>query len=287
MQLGIRFHDTAELPFEERIDEIRRQGFSCTHIALSKVIDLPGGNKDCPLTPGILTPGYAMHLRHIFEKKGLDVAVLGCYLNLAHPDPEKRSQIQEMYRAHLRFASLLGAGVVGTETGAPNAAYRYDKEACHSEEALRIFIENLRPVVKDAEKYGVILAIEPVYKHIVWNAKRARQVLDEIASPKLQIIFDPVNLLHPDNVEQRDEVIGEAIDLLAKEIMVIHMKDYIPVVDDNGQPELKSLACGKGVMDYREIIRFAKTKPYIHATLEDTKPDNAEAARRYLEDLML
>ena len=50
MQLGIRFHDTAELPFEERIDEIRRQGFSCTHIALSKVIDLPGGGGKIPVT---------------------------------------------------------------------------------------------------------------------------------------------------------------------------------------------------------------------------------------------
>ena len=235
MQLGIRLHDihTKLGPefqtMEKRAQTAREEGFTCVHLAYSKVI------KGYTFDDCALTEGLAKYTRRVFESRGLDVAVLGCYLNLAHPDPEKLSQIQEMYRAHLRFASLLGAGVVGTETGAPNAAYRYDKEACHSEEALRIFIENLRPVVKDAEKYGVILAIEPVYKHIVWNAKRARQVLDEIASPNLQIIFDPVNLLHPDNVEQRDEVIGEAIDLLAKEIMVIHMKDYIPVVDDNGQ----------------------------------------------------
>ena len=28
MQIGIRFHDTVELPFEERLTEIKKQGFS-------------------------------------------------------------------------------------------------------------------------------------------------------------------------------------------------------------------------------------------------------------------
>ena len=49
IQLGIRFHDTKELPFEERLGEIRKQGFSCVHIALSKV---PGFTADTnALTP--------------------------------------------------------------------------------------------------------------------------------------------------------------------------------------------------------------------------------------------
>jgi hypothetical protein len=43
MQIGIRFHDTVELPFEERLTEIKKQGFSCVHIALSKV---PGFTAD-------------------------------------------------------------------------------------------------------------------------------------------------------------------------------------------------------------------------------------------------
>ena len=51
MQIGIRFHDTVELPFEERLQEIKRQGFTCTHIALSKV---PGFTADTTA----LTPGY-------------------------------------------------------------------------------------------------------------------------------------------------------------------------------------------------------------------------------------
>lgn len=272
MQLGIRFHDSEKLPFEERVDRIHSQGFSCTHIALSKVSDLPSSTT-------ALTPGYAMYLKHVFAENHVDVAVLGNYKNLGNPNAEKLKEIQAGYTAHLRFASLLGCSVVGTETGAPNEDYHYDKEACHSEKALTTFIENLRPVVKDAERFGVILAIEPVYKHIVWNPERARKVLDEIQSPNLRIIFDPVNLLHPDNLARREEIIGQAIDLLGEEIAVIHLKDYKLVDGD-----MPCMACGLGEMDYTEVIRFAKEKkPMIQATLENTTPENAEQARKYIQ----
>jgi sugar phosphate isomerase/epimerase len=274
MQVGIRFHDSAKQPFEERLKTIASQGFSCTHLALSKVDDLPSSTES-------LTPGYALSLKHALEKNHIDAAVLGNYLNLANPNEEKLKEIQQRYTAHLRFASLLGCSVVGTETGAPNEDYHYDKEACHSDQALDTFITNLRPVVQDAERFGVILAIEPVYKHIVWNPERARTVLDTIHSPNLQIIFDPVNLLHPDNLAQRDEVISQAIDLLSDEIAVIHLKDYKVI---NG--EMSCMACGLGDMDYTQVIRFAKEKkPYIQATLENTKPDNAVQAREYIQKI--
>ena len=74
---------------------------------------------------------------------------------------------------------------------------------------------------------GVILAIEPVYKHIVCNPKRARKVLDEIGSPNLQIIFDPVNLLDISNYKERESIIAEAIEVLGEDIAVIHIKDFI------------------------------------------------------------
>ena len=275
MQLGIRFHDTKEIPFEDRLKSIKEQGFDCVHIALSKV---PGFTADTDA----LNPGYAMYLRNAFRKADLDVAVLGCYLNLANPNKEALKKTQEKYFAHLRFASILGCGMVGTETGAPNEAYSYDKEACHSKEALETFITGLKPVVKCAESMGVIIAIEPVYRHIVYDAKRAREVLDRIESPNLQIIFDPVNLLWTDNYENRYEVIDEAIDLLGKNIAMIHLKDSILMEDS-----VKSVGCGFGEMKYDSIIKFAlEKKPFIHATLEDTKPETAQESLKCIKDVI-
>ena len=216
----------------------------------------------------------------MFAEAGIDIAVLGCYLNLANPNEESLKKIQSRYLAHIRFASLLGAGVVGTETGAVNEAYKFE-ERNHSEEALEIFIRNLRPVVEYAEKMGAIFAIEPVFKHIVCNPRRARRVLDEIGSPNLQIIFDPVNLLDISNYRNREQILHEAVETLGKDIAVVHIKDFI--VENE---ELVSVAAGTGEMDYTEIIRFIKKeKPYIHATLENTVPENAEAARKYIQKL--
>lgn len=274
MQLGIRLHDGEKLPVEELLPIIKSRGFKCAHIALSKSC------KDIPGDPAALTPGLAMYLRKQFAENDIDIAVLGCYLNLADPDKKRLAENTGKYLAHIRFASLMGCGVVGTETGAPNSEYRFVPE-CRSEEALATFIKNLRPVVGYAEKMGVILAIEPVYKHIVYSPERARIVLDTINSPNLQIIFDPVNLLAVDNLSERDRLLARTMDLLGDDIAVVHIKDYKVQGD-----ELVSIAAGTGEMDYTEIMRFIKKrKPYIHVTLENTTPENAEAARKYIQGI--
>ena len=233
-----------------------------------------------PTTDEALTPGLAMYMKNVFAKNNVDIAVLGCYLNLANPNPEQLAKITHRYMAHIRFASWLGCGVVGTETGAPNETYTAVPE-CHGEEALQTFITNLRPVVKYAEEMGVVMAIEPVWKHIVYNPARARRVLDEIASPNLQIILDPVNLLDYCNYKDQVAIVDEAIDVLGPDVAMVHLKVFIP---EDGK--LKPVGCGLGQMDYTSILKFMKErKPYIHATLEDTTPENNLQVKNFIQGL--
>ena len=274
MQFGIRLHDAVQAPVGERLRIIKEQGFTCAHVALSKVIS------ENSVAPEALTPGYAMYLKRLFDKNELDCAVLGCYLNLATPDEAQLRETQEKYMANIRFAAHLGAGVVGTETGAPNVEYRFE-EACWNEESLQIFIKNLRPVVKYAEQMGVLVAIEPVVRHIVCNPVRARRVLDEIASPNLRIILDPVNLLESYNYEEQDAIIDEALGLLGKDVAVVHVKDF--VIKDG---RLVSVPVGQGQCHWDRIMPYMKReKPYMHATLEDTEPDNAVAALNFITEI--
>ncbi len=275
IQFGLRLHDAEQLPMEQLLPLVKEKGFTSAHLALSKAM------KEYPCDPSALTPGYALYLRHLFEKNGIDVAVLGNYLNLAHPDPDAVKDMQEKYYAHIRFASLLGCGMVGTETGAPNPEYKFCPE-CRSDKALITFIKKLKPVVRCAEQYGVTVAIEPVARHIVYDAKRARLVLDEIGSHNLQILLDPVNMLSMDNVDRREEVFAETIELLGKDVAMIHFKDFLRQ-DADGQ--LKACGAGQGEMgDYSTILRFAKQeKPFVFATLENTTPENAVACREFLQ----
>ncbi len=275
IQLGLRLHDAEKLPLEQMLPLVRQKGFTCGHLALSKVF------RDLPCTPAALTPGYAAYLKRVFAENGIDIAVLGNYLNLLHPDEDYLRSASELYCAHIRFASLLGCGMVGTETGAPNREYKACPE-CRSEETLSLFISRLRPVVRCAEEFGVILAIEPVVRHSVFDPKSCRRVLDEIGSHNLQVLFDPVNLLDADNVDRREELFAEAIELLGRDMAMIHLKDYIRTEDGR---TLRAVGAGTGEMDYAAIMRYVKKeKPFLYATLENTTPENAAACRQAMQD---
>ncbi len=273
MKMGLRLHDSIKGTLEERLSFVGEQGYTCAHLAMSKV--LPDFRMaDAP--EKLSRPEFAESIRRPFEKTGLDLALLGCYMSLMDRDPEEVARIRKIYEAHIVFSKQVGAWMVGTETPAgPGSAFVND--APKSEEALQYFIDQLRPVVRKAEEEDVILAIEPVFKHVVSTPERAERVLDAIDSDHLRIIFDAVNLLGPENVDQRDQVIAEGLRRLGDRIALMHMKDYRLEADGS----MPATACGTGEMDYSVLMRFARERD-LSMTLENTKPENAVAAREFL-----
>jgi sugar phosphate isomerase/epimerase len=273
MNIGIRLHDSIPGTIAERLAFSRKQGFSCAHLALSKTIEGFTMNE----APKLLArEGFDAEIRGMFQQNGMECAVLGCYLSLTAPSAEERDRIREIYYAHLAFARKIGAGVVGTETPAGKGS-TFEKNAPDSEDAFQSFLDNVKPVVRRAEEEGMILAVEPVVSHIVSTPEKAERMLDAIGSDSIRIILDAVNLLGPGNVDRKDAVIEEAIRRLGDRVSVLHMKDYIP---ENGG--LKAVACGTGEMRYEALLRFGKTRD-LPMTLENTVPENAEAARMTLE----
>ena len=148
------------------------------------------------------------------------------------------------------------------------------------ERRFRPLLPMSRPVVECAQKFGVILAIEPVRSHIVYDSKQALPGFSrEIHSPNLQIILDPVNLLSVENCGDYESVFAQAIEDLGEYTAVLHMKDF--VVKDH---TIVSGAPGTGIMKYDKIMDFVrKEKPYIQMTIEDSTPENAVESRKFLE----
>ena len=272
MKIGIRLHDTITGTLEQRLAFVRGQGFECAHLALSKTI--PGFSmNDAPSR--LSRPEFAEEIKTAFSRTEMDCAVLGCYLTLTHPHAEERDRVREIYYAHLAFAAKTGAWMVGSETpihpDSPMAA-----DAPRSEEAFQFFLDQLRPVVRRAEEENVIMAIEPVYTHIVSTPEKAERMLNELKSDHLRIILDAVNLLGEGNLDRRDAVLQEAMSRLGDRVALLHMKDYL-----RRDGELPAVACGEGEMDYRALMAFARERD-ISMTLENTKPENAEQARLFL-----
>ena len=277
MNIGIRLHDTKPGTLAQRLAYAKEQGFSCAHLAMSKAV--PGFTMQD--APRLLTAELAGEVKSDFAAHGMDCAVLGCYLTLADTDEERLQKTQEIYRAHLRFSRMMGAGVVGTETPLAKGVY-FAETAPQSEEAFQLFIKCLRPVVRWAEEEDAVIAVEPVCEHIVSTPERAERMLELLPSDHLRIILDSVNLMSAEAMKDVDGLIAEAIRRLGDKVSVLHMKDYVPLRPEDIRAQ--SVACGTGVMNYDRLLTFAKQKN-LPMTLEDTVPENAQAAREYLEKI--
>ena len=274
MNIGIRLHDTAPGTLEERLGFARVQGFTCAHIALSKTVD--GFRMED--APTLLNRELAEAFRGALRRKEMECAVLGCYLNLADPDAERRERTRGIYQAHLRFAAETGAAMVGTETFA-NPESRFEAPAPESEEAYAFFLDCIRPVARYAEECGAILAVEPVYYHIISTPERAERMLNDLNCDSVKIILDAVNLISPEQAENTDAVVSDAIRRLGEQVRVLHMKDFTR----EGE-QMNASACGTGSMRYERLLAFAKERK-LPMTLENTVPENAERARLYLEKI--
>ncbi len=266
MQIGIRAHDCKKTSFEELAKNINEQGFTCIQLAPRFIFT------DVPTDKGALTPGFALHIKRVLDKNDVDVAVLGCYFNIGTQDRADWNNVKEIYKAHIRFASLLGCGVVGTET------YGFDGDYT-SDEALDVVIENVKEIVEYAEKMGVIFALECVHRHTICNMKRMKKVLDTVNSPNLQVIYDPINTFAPDTYQNQEDMMKEAFEILGDDIAIIHLKDF-----DVEDGKIVSRQIGEGIFKFDVLMKLIKErKPFIQATLEETTPETAMRSKAYVE----
>jgi sugar phosphate isomerase/epimerase len=259
ISLGIRAHDFGKLPVKELARKLSSFGLTGIQLAPGKAIE--GINADT----GSFSPGLASHLRQEFESQGIRVAVLGCYVNIVHPDLAERGRLLARFKEHLRFARDFGCSMVATETASLNADWSYHPEN-GSERAFAEAVKSVAELVAEAEKFGVLVAIEGVSTHVMHSPRRLRQLLDSISSNNLQILFDPVNLLSLKNWSEQDRLMKESFDLFGERIVAIHAKDFRI---ENGI--YRSVPAGLGQLNYpllKDLLR--QRKSYIDVLLEET-----------------
>ncbi|GAA3329134.1 hypothetical protein GCM10020331_075940 [Ectobacillus funiculus] len=86
-----------------------------------------------------------------FRNHNIQIAVLGCYINMIHPDQDERRKALERFKEHIRYARDFGCSIVGTETGNVNADIVYTVEN-FKEEPFQQVVSSVRELVNEAEK---------------------------------------------------------------------------------------------------------------------------------------
>lgn len=100
------------------------------------------------------------------------------------PDPNYRAiRVDHTIRA-LSLAKELGAPNITTEPGGPVGK----GESWNA--ALKLFVEELKPVIDHAEKVGVPLLIEPEPGLLIETAEQFEELMKHIASPAVGLNFD-------------------------------------------------------------------------------------------------
>lgn len=274
MRLGIRCHDVVHNNLEDLSASIQEKNLKSVHFALKKV------KTGFDINKTHITPGMAKHIRSIFDKHDISIGILGCYINLAHPDDFELNILLNKFKEYIRFARDFGCSLIGTETGALNKEYVYGPEN-NTEEAFLRTLNSIRLLVEEAEKFGVIVAIEGVAKHVINTPEKMKRVLDNIDSNNLQVIFDPVNYMTSDNYKDQDELIRKSFELFGDRIVAVHAKDF--VCEDN---EIKLAPIGKGLLNYELLISLIKEKnPYIDIFLESIKPEHVDDSIDYIGNM--
>jgi sugar phosphate isomerase/epimerase len=274
IRVGIRAHDVGKLPADELARRIAAQGLCCVQLAVNKAIE--GMN----LKPGDMSPGLAWHIGQAFARHHVQIAVLGCYVNLSHPDPAARRGLMAWFKEHLCHARDFGCGLVATETGSLNPDWSYHPQN-RSEQAFADLIPTVAELVAEAERFGVVFGIEGVTTHVLNSPQRIRKLLDAVKSNNLRVVFDPVNLLSIDNCREQDRVIQESFDLFGDRIAIVHAKDFS--VDGN---TLRQIRVGQGTLNHNLVMKFLRErKPGISILLEEASEETAADCVRFLNSV--
>jgi sugar phosphate isomerase/epimerase len=178
---------------------------------------------------------------------GVEVSAVSGTFNMIHPDLDERRKGLVRLEVIAAAAGKMGTALITLCTGTrdPKDQWRWHPDNA-SVGAWRDLVASIVEAVEIAERHGVQLGIEPELANVVSSAQRARQLLDEVASPALRIVIDPANLFEVESRRDQQRIVGDAIELLGAEITMGHAKDRLP----DGQ----FAAAGTGVLDYKHYL---------------------------------
>jgi sugar phosphate isomerase/epimerase len=173
-------------------------------------------------------------------------AVSGTY-NMIHPDPAVRAR-------GLARLEVLAAGCAGLDTSlitlCTGTRDRDDQWRAHRDndtpEAWRDLLTEMAKAIAIADRHDVDLGIEPELANVINSAPKARQLIDELQSPRLKIVLDPANLFDVEPLENQRDIVSAAIDLLDDRIVMGHAKDRTATG--------AFTAAGQGVLDFAHYV---------------------------------
>jgi sugar phosphate isomerase/epimerase len=190
------------------------------------------------------------------------------------PDPHYRRIRVEHTKRCLTLARELGAANITTEPGGPVEA------GASWARALKLFVEEIKPVVEHAEKEGVSLLVEPEPGLLIETMDQFLEFRRHIDSPALGLNFD---IGHAFCVGDDP---AATIPRAAAHLRHVHLEDIAATRVH------QHLVPGDGVIDFAAALRALRSIDYRGwVTIElypyiDNPDDAARRARQHIQNIL-
>jgi sugar phosphate isomerase/epimerase len=250
-RLGIFAKTFTRHSFPEVLEAVTAHGLRCIQFNFACV--------GLPSMPEVIAPEIIEQVRRACDARAVEIAGVSGTFNMAHPDAARRADGLRRLEVLAPAAQQLGCNFVSLCTGTrdPEDMWREHPEN-NSPEAWRDLLRSMETAIAIAERYDVVLGVEPEIGNVVSSAAKARRLLDELRAPRVKIIIDPANLFRREEISTELNVhssgrdvrapmrrrIAETFELLHGDIHMAHAKEL--ALDGS----LGGLPPGRGVIDW-------------------------------------
>ncbi len=147
----------------------------------------------------------------IFEKAGIEIAVLGGHTNLVESDENLRIKNIENLRKLISLCRNLRTNIVATESGQLERVAQN-----HSLKSFARLVDSVKRLIPILEKKDVVLAVEAFWPDTLRNYAHVLKLIQKVDSDKVKVVIDPANV--------EDESITDILNYIGPYLAVAHVK---------------------------------------------------------------
>ena len=274
MDLGIFSRTWENMNYPEIFKEMHKRNIHKTQFKMSCA--------GYPTIPSSYEDSTIERIKNESKNNDVDIIAISGTFNLVDPEEKRLHENIKHFKILCEIANELNVPIISLCTGTKNREnmWKFHPDN-NTQEVWKEMSHNLEKILKYAEKYNVILGIEPEISNVVNSALKGRKLLDHMNNEYLKIIMDGANLFEPGNVEKMQEVLKEAFSLLGNDIVLAHAKDFIC------KDKISYVAPGKGILDYDLYISLLKKNNYNGPlVMHGLSPDEICESIRFLKEKM-
>ncbi|MDE7076334.1 MAG: sugar phosphate isomerase/epimerase, partial [Clostridia bacterium] len=184
MQIAFRTHDLGVKGAEAAVEKCKQCGIDAVQLVAYKFID------EIPYRPSALTAEAAEELGRALKDNGISVGLIGAYFNPVHANKQKVADCKAVFKDYLKYSSLLGCGIVGSETGSFNDDKWTYNPLNRTEEALQTVISTFQELADYAKSVGAYIGMEGAAGHVCYDVKTLKRAIDGVNRDNVKVIFD-------------------------------------------------------------------------------------------------